>query len=712
MRIVCAAILTATGLLLGGCFGDGDDSDVGATDPTSGNGAPTTPNTVTGFKARFQPLVGVLPYPTDLYFSGSTDGTLNIPANAFAPGVAAVNAQDGFSTTASITARFSAPITASTLTAANIRVIRLSLDNATKAPLIPPAPGGALPVPLTFGTDFTASIAAEAGSNNATLLIRPTRPLQPSTGSTNIGYLVILTNGITGGTPAAPARADADYALVRDAAIAEITAGAATPTCPTVTNATLNAICRLTFAHLRVGAAVGVSPANVVLTFGFSTQNTRDTLGVVAQTVQASPPRPIGAQFSGLTTAQVNPALPGTADVWVGTVQVPYYLSRTAPLTASWQAAGASPAPGIDSASRNLTRFNPVPAVTEALTIPLLVAKPNATSSSAGVRPVNGWPVVIFLHGITGDRSNMLAIADAFTNAPGGFVVVAIDQPLHGVAPTSPLYQATNERHFNLNLVNNTTGNPPADAVVDPSGTHFINLTSLLTSRDNLRQSIADQITLARAVPNLDLTGDGQPDIDATRMHFVGHSLGGIVGTSFLAFNPGIDSATLAMPGAQIAQLLQDSPSFAPRINAGLAAQGLTPGTTLYNQFFRDAQTAIDSGDPWNHGAAAAVNSPIHLIQVVGATPPAPLPAPQPDQVVPNSATARLIGVMGLTKVSTPGANAVSRGFVNFVVGDHSSILNPAASGPATVEMQTQTVTFAVSGGTVIPVANPAVVQP
>jgi pimeloyl-ACP methyl ester carboxylesterase len=704
MRIVCAAILTATGLLLGGCFGDGDDSDVGATDPTSGNGAPTTPNTVTGFKARFQPLVGVLPYPTDLFFSGSTDGTLNAPASPFSPGGAAVNALDGFSTTASITARFSGPITASTLTAANIRVIRLNLDNATKAPLIPPAPGGALPVPLTFGTDFTASVSTEIGSNASTLLIRPTRPLQPSTGATNIGYLVILTNGITGGTPATPAQADADYALVRDAAIAEITAGATTPTCPTITNATLNAICRLTFAHLRVGAAVGVNPANVVLTFGFSTQNTRDTLGVISQIATA---RPIGAQFSGLTTAQVNPALPGTADVWVGTVQVPYYLSRTAPLTASWQAAGPPPT-GFDQASRNLTRFNPVPGATETLTIPLLVAKPNATSASGGVRPANGWPVVIFLHGITGDRSNMLAIADAFTNAPGGFVVVAIDQPLHGVAPTSPLYQAANERHFNLNLVNNATGNPPADAVVDPSGTHFINLTSLLTSRDNLRQSVADQITLARSVPNLDVTSDGQPDIDGTRIHFVGHSLGGIVGTSFLAFNPGVDSATLAMPGGHIAQLLQDSPSFSGRINAGLAAQGLTPNTTLYNQFFRDAQTAIDSGDPWNHGAAAAANTPIHMIQVVGATPPPPLP----DQVVPNSATQRLIDVMGLTKVSTPGANAVSRGFVNFVAGDHSSILNPAASLPATVEMQTQTVTFAVSSGTVIPITNPAVVQP
>lgn len=701
MRIVRAAILGLAGLLLGGCFSDSGSegsSNVGPTDPTSGNGAPTTPPPTTAFKARFQPLNGILPYPTDLYFSGSTDGTLNLPASAFSPGVGAINALDGFSTTSYITARFNGPLDPATLTAANIRIIRLTLDNATKAPLIPPAP--AL---LTFGTDFTVSVAAEAGSGAGTLLIRPTRPLEPSTGSTNIGYLVLLTNGIRDTTGAA-AVADTDYATIRNQAIAEIQAGAASPTCAPITNITLNAICRLTFAHLRVGAAVGVTPTNVVLSFGFSTQSTRDVLATVSAIATA---RPIGAIFTGLNTANVNPALPGRADVFVGTLQIPYYLSRTQPLTGSWRAAGASPAPGIDPASRHLTRFNPLPGATETLTIPLLVTKPNATSSSLGVRPPNGWPVVIFQHGITGDRSQMLAIADAFANAPGGFVVVGIDQPLHGVtATTSPLYQAANERHFNLDLVNNVSGAAGADGVIDPSGTHFINLTSLLTSRDNLRQASADLITLTRSLPNLELTGDTTPDIDGTRIHFVGHSLGGIVGTPYLGVSTAVRSATLAMPGGEISRLLQDSASFAPRINAGLQAQGLLPGTTLYNQFFRDAQTVIDAGDPLNHAASAAAAVPIHLIQVVGGG------AVPSDRVVPNSATQRLIDAMGLTRVSTPGANPVSHGYVNFIVGDHGSILSPAASAPATVEMQTETVTFAASVGTVIPIADPTVVQP
>ncbi len=79
-----------------------------------------------------------------------------------------------------------------------------------------------------------------------------------------------------------------------------------------------------------------------------------------------------------------------------------------------------------------------------------------------------------------------------------------------------------------------------------------------------------------------------------------------------------IPTATLAMPGGELANLLRESPTFAPQINAGLAAQGVSQGTTLYEQFFRDAQTAVDSGDPVNFIAQATALHPIHLIQVVG----------------------------------------------------------------------------------------------
>jgi len=57
------------------------------------------------------------------------------------------------------------------------------------------------------------------------------------------------------------------------------------------------------------------------------------------------------------------------------------------------------------------------------------------------------------------------------------------------------------ERTFDLDVVNNTTLAPGPDGLIDPSGASFINLTSLLTSRDNTRQGVADLITLARSLP-------------------------------------------------------------------------------------------------------------------------------------------------------------------------------------------------------------------
>ena len=247
-----------------------------------------------------------------------------------------------------------------------------------------------------------------------------------------------------------------------------------------------------------------------------------------------------------------------------------------------------------------------------------------------------------------------------------------------------------------------------ADGVIDSSGSSFINLPSLLTSRDNLRQAAADLLVLTKALPTLDINGDGVVDIDPNRIHFVGHSLGGIVGTVYAGLPSALKSATGAMPGGGIAQMLKDSVSFGPRIVAGLVALGLTPGTTLFENFFSDAQTAVDSGDPVNYIASAIALRPYHMIQVVGSG------TSLPDQVVPNSATQRLIAAAGPTfvKVSAAGPNAVSRGYVNYLVGDHGSILSPAASLAATVEMQTQTVTFAASGGTTILVSNPAITQP
>ncbi|MGH8130548.1 MAG: hypothetical protein ACRES3_06815 [Steroidobacteraceae bacterium] len=678
MSIRIAAALLLAGLLLGGCSGSSSDG-IGPTNPQSGNNDPADSPGVGVFRASFVPLSGVLPFPTDLYFNGSTDGTLNIPATPFLPNAAALNALDGFSTVAPATARFSAPIDPATISGATVIMIEVDISNTTKATT---APRGV----LVFGTDYTARVATTIDSGSSTVEILPLRPLTPSTGASNIGYLIVLTNGLQNvdGNAATP---DADYVAIKSAL----------PTCAAITNPSLNGICLLTGAHLAIAGAVGVSAANIVLTFSYSTQATSDSVNI---TTALSQPGAIGVVATGLDLSALNPALPPIADVYVGTLAIPYYHDPAAPLTGSWQGAPFTAVPGA-TPTTHLSRFNPVPVVQATLDIPLFVTVPNAQA-----KPAAGWPVVIFQHGLRGNRAQAAAIAGAY--AAQGFVVAAIDIPLHGITndpadPFFPLYQGPAERTFNLDLVNNTTGAAGPDGIDDPSGSYIINLSSLLTSRDNLRQAAVDIVQLSASLPALDLDGDTVADIDGTRMHFSGLSLGGIVGTVANAQPIATLSAYLSVPGGGVANLLRESAALSPTVIAGLEAAGLVENTTLYEQFFRDAQTVVDSGDPLNYIATAFAARPVLLTQVVN------------DTVVPNTATQRLVNAAAFVKANAAGPTAVAAGsgrWVHFTSGSHGSLLDPTASLAVTTEMQTHAASLVASGGTVFVIANPGILEP
>jgi hypothetical protein len=116
-------------------------------------------------------------------------------------------------------------------------------------------------------------------------------------------------------------------------------------------------------------------------------------------------------------------------------------------------------------------------------------------------------------------------------------------------------------------------------------------------------------------------------------------------------------------------------------------------------------------------------------MQIVGS------PLSPSDQVVPNSATQRLIDAATLSRIkapSMPGPVTNPSGFrsyVNFIVGDHGSIIDPTASLAVTTEMQAEAITFAgapvppipqlsfagfpaAAPGTAVLVLNPPVIQP
>ena len=424
------------GIVLGGCHASSDGPE-----------SPPPPTEVA--VANFSDVTGRVPYPFDFFFLGSTDGTLNIPATlaALHGFASSVNALDGWSTNAAIDTSFTLPIDPASISDGSVKIIELWVDPTTKAPTtnanyLPPPP---YPVPqlpmfsrvLKYGTDFTADVSPDVDSAGKFLRIIPKKPLEASKGPAannggtnagkvlNVGYLVVLTNGLkaTDGQAFTP---DALYASVKPPA-----------NCGTLA-AAYQGLCAVTQAHLGIAKAVtGVDPANVIVSWWFSTQSVDDVLAV---TVAKATPQPTLIVPTGLTTQVVNPAL-GKANIYVGSTKLPYYLTPPANpndsasvLTKYWTAAGGA----------NLTMFNPSPFKVADVTVPLLVTMPNATSGcpyTLAAPPPGGWPVVIFQHGITQNRTNALAIADSYASAC--FIVAAIDLPLHGITDTTNGFYCT-----------------------------------------------------------------------------------------------------------------------------------------------------------------------------------------------------------------------------------------------------------------------------
>ena len=618
-------------------------------------------------EAVFDPATGKIPPTNNLLFQGSTDGTLNIPidpADPAAPLKQTLNALDGFSTVAPVTTEFGAPIDPASLAVGQtVRIFEVTAD---------PATGAVLSVVRELpATEITA---AAAGQNQTTLAILPLKPLKEKT-----TYLVALTNGIK----------DSAGTAMQGSLVYHLTKQTSPFANPDL--AALEPVRQLVNTYEAAAASQGVNAADIILSWAFTTQSISDALNAAAAQVTAGA---LAVADTGLTTGNIL-GTTGITKVFAGTLTVPYYLNApsqanpAAPLSGSW----------VDAAGKPVTRSAPVK--TGDQTIPVLMTVP------AGTAPANGWPVVIFQHGITQNRTNLLPIADALANA--GFAGIAIDLPLHGITDAANALRALcaapcTERTFDVDFINNTTSAAGPDGVVDPSGVHFLNLASLLTARDNVRQGAVDLMVLRDSLATM-----AGIDVDENRVHFVGHSLGAMVGTVFLAFEEDVNAASLAMPGGGIARLLDGSANFGPVIQAGLAAKGIVKGTPEYDAFMVVAQTAVDSADPVNHGAVASGLHPIHMIEVVGGN------SSLPDQTVPNSVpgaplsgTEPLAAVMGLQSVSS--GTSTTGGIVRFTAGDHGSILSPAASLAATIEMQSEVAGFMASNGAALTVTDTSVV--
>ncbi|MFK8013291.1 MAG: Ig-like domain-containing protein [Marinicellaceae bacterium] len=691
MRLKYFIVTMISIVILQACSSSSNAPSAVAAPPATNPGGDPATATIT---AIFDPSNGVLPFPSNLLLSGTTDLTLNIPVadpTNFGDPAVALSALDGFSTNAPWATSFSSNVAPASVTPGNsVRLFEVELSG----------PGGGVTGivrELTPGADFVAV------STGAGIAVIPTKALEQIT-----SYMAVLTNGITdtAGNAATP---DQTYFLAqRTSPLVDANGNSTDPLIPNSTAQALEPLRQLTNSQEFAAASAGVDRRDIVLSWTMTTQSVSPVLSAVKA---ISGPGASTLVPSGLTTSVAGGA--GIADIWVGVQSSPYFLEAPsatnpiAPLNGFWKAAPGAYVPpfdafGLDPTSTNLTLANPIPVATGVETYPVIMTLPNAASNRE--KPDTGWPIVIFQHGITRNRTDMLAIADAMASV--GYAVIAQDLPLHGIVdPTSPFYNsgflnpAARERTFDLDL--------DQDGVIDSSGSYTINLQNLLVSRDNFRQGVADLFSLSATIPTIDLDGDSNPDFDGSRIGFVSQSLGSMVGITFLALEDTVKTAVLSVPGGGIARLLDASPTFGPTIRAGLSAAGVEAGTPAYDQFMVITQTVVDSGDPLNYGAFTSLTNSVLVHEVIG-----DLVIPNSVPTAPLSGTEPLMAEMGLTIISdtVSVANGLDVG-VRFIAGDHGSLLNPAASVAATVEMQSQMVSMISSQGTFVLVADDSVLE-
>lgn len=583
-----------------------------------------------------------IPHPADALLRTST-GANNLPATTAA--ARAFNTLSGFSTSAPIYVPFIGTLAPATVTSANIMVVD----------------------PTNVAQETTLSVIS--GATGDTVAISPMRPLAPST-----QYTVIVTNRVTStdGTPVLPVTTTGLLQL--DAPLVNAS-GHSTASGLSDAQAALLEPLRQAWQPVWAQArtATGLPITRIPMAFAFTTQPLFSTMKALNASVQTTTaPAPIMIGINGLPTGSwfgtvmvdnfftaLNAALiPHThiGGVYVGEYSSPNYISYTDP-------ANPAGAPWVMS--------NGLPVVQSTRTQQFVACLPNPITFPA---PPSGYPTVIYVHGITRNMFDMLAVADGLNQA--GIAVIAINQPLHGSNDLIPANAYQN--------------------IEQGDGYGFINLSNLLTGRDNLRQSAADLYELTHMITagNTHFDGTNYPDqpLMATNPGMLGQSLGSIVSTIFIATDGANDVSVLNVAGGRIGSLLQNSPTFTPTINAQLAAAGLATGSSDYQNFFWIAQTVLDDADSFNYGPLFNTDT------IRGTTPGRPHYALVQeminDQTVPNSATTDLVRAMnvqqayaksvisGLAQNSTPIGVQGSM-LYQFSGGTHGFLINGSAQTSA-----------------------------
>lgn len=265
-------------------------------------------------------------------------------------------------------------------------------------------------------------------------------------------------------------------------------------------------------------------------------------------------------------------------------------------------------------------------------------------------------PVVIFGHAIMTERRFVMAIGDAL--AAKGFAAVSIDFPYHGTrtrciagGPISVVNPTTGELTSLPPCASGTTcnelgrcvdasgqGNKLAQWPVlnypVASGAAFLEIDHIANTKDHFDQSMVDLGALERSLRQGDWSAALGRPVDTSKIYYVGQSLGGILGATFLSGAPGVQRAVLNVPGADLVDMFAASTWFGPQVDGFFTREGIDPDGFEGERFLDVARWIVDAVDPHNLGEAIGARS--LMIQMATL-----------DFIIPNDYTKTLERVTG-----------------------------------------------------------------
>ena len=588
----------------------------------------------------FDPGAGKLSVPNDLLFSGTTDGTLEMPGEVAAKALGqtpdysdpsvALGVLDGWSTINPFVLAVDFPdgtgLADSSVGPASVKVYEALGGGEAGCEALPRGTACKVVRELTFGVDFFA----QASGNSVAIV--PLNPLKAKT-----VYLVALTNSLTDNNGKAVA-SSSTYATARQDINTLPGNGAALLGLQGVINSYENAV-----------VASGLDRDSIIYTMSMTTQSIADTLltikTMMAAGMSLNPAATpvVNVSFSGQTVADKlvedgvldpeNTSLPafGAALLYEGSVTLPYYLGVPSdedpevPLNTFWKAAcdsgamvsGYATAVGdsypydvattvpvsandgmclalsggalrdltntdtgfvLDS-ERHLTKFNTIPKVNAMDNIDVQMTLPE-------INTVNFIRNLLGLGPIETPEAGwpVVILQHGVTSKKEDMLSTTASLALAGFATVAIDLPLHGSRGFNTDGIDGDEIN-----ATTVSTTQYINLSNLPATRDNARQGVADMLGL-----RLGLNFIQGADIDNSRVYNLGLSLGAISSSNFLALTntrtldaslgaPGLDNlftvnaGILASPGGGLANFLLESPAFGPLIQGSVLAGSNDP---------------------------------------------------------------------------------------------------------------------------------------